>query len=93
MSGLPVHEHDATVSFPSSGFFLVNVRFPSIVGGTGERERESVCVCVYVCVRVCVCVCVCVCERERERERERDVRKRGKREMKKERGGGEKVCA
>ena len=40
-SGLPVHEHEATVSSPSSGFFLVNVRSPIIVGTTGDREREE----------------------------------------------------
>ena len=38
-SGLPVHAQEAVVPSPSSGFFLVKVRSPTISGFTGERER------------------------------------------------------
>ena len=46
-SGLPVHEQEAIVSSPSSGFFLVKVRPSTILGSTAEErgitdsERES----------------------------------------------------
>ena len=49
-SGLPVHEQEAIVPSPSSGFFLVKVRPSTILGSTAEergitdskREREKI---------------------------------------------------
>ena len=41
-SGLPVHAQETVVLSPSSGFFLVKVRSPTIAGFTGDKKGRII---------------------------------------------------